>query len=123
MGAIRYTYACLDCRRSWKGGRFEGVDFGNADKSIGTVHCPECKAPGRDMGRNFKPPPRNNKSQWKKVILLATARQGMQNIRTFSEAKGLLKKARQRKCKSCNVVHYPLDLFDRWNWRFCSARP
>jgi hypothetical protein len=59
------SFACLNCRTSNKR-HFDGYPCDYPK----TMLCPVCKGESFNLGRNFKPPRKNDLSQWKKVELL-----------------------------------------------------
>lgn len=65
-GRYACRWACFNCRKAFKG---------HAVGQLGHVHgdelkCPECGQIMTDMGQDFKPPRRDAKNQWKKLVLL-----------------------------------------------------
>ncbi len=59
----RQHYACLPCRKAWKGPWPAGVD---------QPTCSACGEVATTMGRDFKPPKRRNEQQWRKLELLVS---------------------------------------------------
>lgn len=57
-------YACLPCRHTAKH-PLEAAESG--------PHCPLCRAPMTNLGRDFKAPRRADNNQWRKVALLVEA--------------------------------------------------
>jgi len=102
---IRLTYACIPCRKSWKGGRNIGA-IDNTIYGAASITCTACGRPGRCMGRSFKPPRKNSDTQWKKIET------GFwKNAKTLGEARQRLKKA-QRRCIKCNKQYTLSAEFD-----------
>jgi DNA-directed RNA polymerase subunit RPC12/RpoP len=63
-------YACFDCRKMFNQAPWvRRIDRSKARSEI-TVPCPQCGQPMRNMGKEFKPPRRNNVQQWRKIKLL-----------------------------------------------------
>ena len=66
----RYTnynrhYACFSCRKM-----FNQMALRRTEK-LDKVKCPQCKVEMHNMGKDFKPPRKENVQQWRKVELLA----------------------------------------------------
>jgi len=59
------SFACFNCKKSFK----RHVDTSPCDYPR-ALSCPECGENSVNLGRNFKPPKRNDEKQWKKVKYL-----------------------------------------------------
>ncbi|WP_153977650.1 hypothetical protein [Paenibacillus xylanilyticus] len=67
-GPYKDTYACFDCRKSFKQTSrhdlvpevYERLEF----------KCPQCAAPMVSMGKDFRAPKQSDLKQWKKVAIL-----------------------------------------------------
>jgi DNA-directed RNA polymerase subunit RPC12/RpoP len=58
------SYACLDCRKSFK--RLVNP----LDEVPEKLPCPDCGKPKINLGRHFKPPKKSDTKQWAKVKFL-----------------------------------------------------
>ena len=68
-GPYKNHFACFDCRKVFRRAAEEGATASPER----VIVCPDCRGPMRDMGLDFKAPPRSDVKQWQKVALLYRA--------------------------------------------------
>ena len=96
------AFACLQCRRSFKR---QAHGWGKPEKR----RCPHCGEDAFNLGRDCKPPAKNDSEQWKKVDFLIAHGFRFQKIHepergglqvkypeTLEEAKSFVKKYRDQ---------------------------
>ena len=66
MPEFLHTFACFNCSVAFKRPATNDTSTGSAHLPESQVMhlCPNCKHRMAFMGRNFAPPPKNNKSAW-----------------------------------------------------------
>ena len=65
--SITSTYACLNCRKSFKKDRFTQNSNGSWQPIQYDVVCPQCSGTVYDAGPAFKAPKMSNIKEWKKL--------------------------------------------------------
>jgi hypothetical protein len=66
-------WACFSCRKAFKhhgAGDEEAFFFGHFPDDHEPRKCPECGGPTYDIGKDTRPPRKQNKKEWKKLELL-----------------------------------------------------
>ncbi|WP_127539321.1 hypothetical protein [Paenibacillus illinoisensis] len=67
-GPYKDTYACFDCRKSFK--QTSRHDLAPEVYERLECKCPQCAAPMVSMGKDFRAPKQSDLKQWKKVATL-----------------------------------------------------
>jgi hypothetical protein len=66
-GPYKEHWACFDCRKMFR--RPAESELARP-KDTRPVRCPECRNPLRNMGRDFKAPPKSDREHWQAVARL-----------------------------------------------------